>query len=308
VNQASTRAASLDGVELWARMPDARQSVDRFAEWLFQDPEALERVRKNGMYRELGDSLAACTSPCVAFVDHELESGRWDHVVLDTAPSRHALEFFDYPGRLARMLRRARCAGSRACLFRRCRARRPTDARDSGLGSAASGALVGNLVGAAAIHDIAALFGELLVRERWPELVQRVERRLADAETLFLVVTGPSGAALDDADYLMQELEQRRLTRGAVILNRAVAGAPSWLGDLAEARRIQRAAETLEQRRATGRRGRSRPGSLRALTRAAWVTSFVHVAGAHGERSTACGLGACRRDRAQRSGSGLGHF
>ncbi|MBI3202064.1 MAG: hypothetical protein HYZ29_11020, partial [Myxococcales bacterium] len=35
---------------------------------------------------------------------HELESGRYDEVVLDTAPSRHALEFLDYPGRLGRML------------------------------------------------------------------------------------------------------------------------------------------------------------------------------------------------------------
>jgi anion-transporting ArsA/GET3 family ATPase len=225
----------LGGVELWARMPDTRQSVDRFAEWLFLDPAALERVRNNGMYRELGDSLAGVHElVCVAFVDHELQSGRWDHVVLDTAPSRHALEFFDYPGRLARMLE-ARTLRWIAGLARFADAALE-DRPGRGLfawGRRRVGALVGNLVGAAAVHDIAALFGEfLLVRERWLELVRRVEQRLADSGTLFVVVTGPSGAALDDADYLLRELGERRLKSGAVVLNRAVVSPPRWLGAL----------------------------------------------------------------------------
>jgi anion-transporting ArsA/GET3 family ATPase len=225
----------LDGVELWARMPDSRQSVDRFAEWLFVDPNALRRVRNNGMYRELGDSLAGVHElVCVAFVDHELQSGRWDHVVLDTAPSRHALEFFDYPGRLARMLE-ARTLRFIAGLARFADAA-IEDRPGSGLvawGRRRVGAVIGNLVGAAAIHDIASLFGEfLLVRERWLELVRRVEHRLADSGTLFVVVTGPSGAALDDADFLLRELGERRLARGAVVLNRAVETPPRWLDAL----------------------------------------------------------------------------
>jgi anion-transporting ArsA/GET3 family ATPase len=222
----------LDGVELWARMPDTRQSVDRFAEWLFVDPAALERVRQNGMYRELGDSLAGVHElVCVAFVDHELQSGRWDHVVLDTAPSRHALEFFDYPGRLARMLeaRTLRWIAGLARFADAALEERP----GRGLlawGRRRVGALVGTLVGAAAIHDIAALFAEfLLVRERWLELVRRVEHRLEDPSTLFVVVTAPSGAALDDTDYLLRELAERRLSSGAVLLNRAVSAPPRWI-------------------------------------------------------------------------------
>jgi anion-transporting ArsA/GET3 family ATPase len=225
----------MDGVELWARMPDARESVDRFAEWLFLDPEALARVKQNGMFRELSDALAGVHElVCVAFVDHELQSGRWDHVVLDTAPSRHALEFFDYPGRLARMLE-ARTLKWIAGLARFADAAlEETPSR--GLlawGRRRVGALVGNLVGASAIHDIAALFGEfLLVRERWLELVRRVERRLADEGTLFVVVTGPSGASLDDAEFLLRELDARSLSCGAVVLNRVAAGVPAWLGEL----------------------------------------------------------------------------
>jgi anion-transporting ArsA/GET3 family ATPase len=225
----------IDGVELWARMPDSRESVDRFAEWLFVDPQALERVKNNGMFRELGDSLAGVHElVCVAFVDHELQSGRWDHVVLDTAPSRHALEFFDYPGRLARMLE-ARTLKWIAGLARFADVALD-ESPSRGLlawGRRRVGALVGNLVGASAIHDIAALFGEfLLVRERWLELVRRVEQRLADAGTQFVVVTGPSGASLDDAEFLLEELEARRFSRGALVLNRAAAGVPDWLEEL----------------------------------------------------------------------------
>ncbi len=221
----------LDGVELWARMPDARKSVDRFAEWLFVDPAALARVRENGMYRELGDSLAGVHElVCVAFVDHELESGRWDHVVLDTAPSRHALEFFDYPGRLARMLE-ARTLKWVAGLARFADSALE-DRQGKGLlawGRRRVGAVVGSLVGASAMHDIAGLFGEfLLVRDRWLELVLRVERRLADAGTVFIVVSGPSGAALDDAEFLLNELDERKLAASAVVLNRSIARVPAW--------------------------------------------------------------------------------
>lgn len=231
------REVEIAGTRLWARMPDSRQSVDRFAEWLFTDPEALARVRANSMYRELGDSLAGVHELiCVAFVDHELESGRWDHVVLDTAPSRHALEFLDYPARLARMLeaKTLKWLAGLAKIADAALDERPS----SGLlawGRRQVAALVANLVGAQAVRDIAALFAEFVeVRERWLELVRRVESRLGDEGTRFVVVTGPSGAALDDAEYLMRELGPRRMASGAVVLNRAVGAPPAWLLELSQ--------------------------------------------------------------------------
>lgn len=226
----------IDGTELCARMPDAHKSVDLFVSWLFDDPAARARVFENGMYKELSNALAGVHELIsVAFIDHELESGRYDEVVLDTAPSRHALEFLDYPGRLGRMLEAktlewmvglARLAGSTLD-------ERPDDRGLLAWGKKRVGHLVSNLVGVVAVRDIAALFAEFLpVREKWLHLVKNVERRIALPSTRYVIVTGPSGSSLDDAEYLVGELRERSLSASAVLLNRAVGAAPAWVGAL----------------------------------------------------------------------------
>jgi anion-transporting ArsA/GET3 family ATPase len=228
---------NVDGARLWARMPDARGSVDLFVDWLFEDVAARQRVRQNGMYRELSNALAGVHELIsIAFVDHELGSGLYDEVILDTAPSRHALEFLDYPARLARMLE-ARTLEWVAGLARLAGATLDDRPEERGLlawGKKRVGHMVSNLVGAVAIRDIAELFTEFVgVRERWLGLVQRVEQRIRSASTRYVIVTGTSGSSLDDAKYLMDELRRRDLQPSAVLLNRAVADIPPWLSALA---------------------------------------------------------------------------
>lgn len=228
----------IDGAHLWARMPDAHKSVDLFVSWLFDDPAARTRVFENGMYRELSNALAGVHELIsVAFIDHELESGRYDEVVLDTAPSRHALEFLDYPARLGRMLEArtlewmvglAKLAGSTLD-------DRPDERGLLAWGKKRVAHLVSNLVGAVAIRDIAALFSEFMpVREKWLHLVRRVEHRIALPSTRYVVVTGPSGSSLDDAAYLIGQLRERSLHASAVLLNRAVGAPPPWVGALGD--------------------------------------------------------------------------
>ncbi len=224
------------GTSLSARMPDSHHSVDRFAEWLFEDPEALRRVQGNGMYRELGNSLAGVHELIsIAFVDHELGSGLYDEVILDTAPSRHALEFLDYPARLGRMLE-ARTLDWVAGLARLAGVALDARPDQRGLlswGKKRVGNLVSHLVGAQAIRDIAALFAEFVpVRERWLSLVRSVERRMRSDSTRYVIVSGPSGSSLDDAEYLLAELRARSLSPSEILLNRAVDEIPPWLAAL----------------------------------------------------------------------------
>jgi anion-transporting ArsA/GET3 family ATPase len=227
---------TVDGAELWARMPDAHKSVDLFVGWLFDDPAARARVFENGMYKELSNALAGVHELIsVAFIDHELESGRWDEVVLDTAPSRHALEFLDYPARLGRMLeaKTLEWMVSLAKLAGATLEDRPDDRGLWAWGKKRVGHLVSNLVGAAAIRDIAALFAEFVpVREKWLHLVRRVEQRIALPSTRYVIVTGPSGSSLDDAAYLVDQLRDRSLAASAVLLNRAVGALPAWVDAL----------------------------------------------------------------------------
>jgi anion-transporting ArsA/GET3 family ATPase len=190
------------------------------------------------MYRELSNALAGVHELIsVAFVDHELEHGGYEEIVLDTAPSRHALEFLDYPARLARMLE-ARTLEWVANLARLAGASiddRPDRRGLVAWGKRRVGKLVSGIVGVHAIRDIASLFTEfVLVRDRWLELVKRVEHRIRAETTRYFVVAGPSGSALADAEYLLSELEGRELNAHAFLLNRAVDGTPSWLAALAQ--------------------------------------------------------------------------
>ncbi|MEZ4226139.1 MAG: ArsA-related P-loop ATPase [Polyangiaceae bacterium] len=222
----------VDGVELEARMPDARASVDHFVDWLWLDPAARDRVRANPMYQELGNALAGVHEMVsLAVVENDLASGRFDDVVLDTAPSRHALELFDYPAKLVKMLdeRTLRFMIGLSRLAGAALEERPDESRLFSWGKRRAGSLVSQLVGQTAIVNIAALFVELeTARERWLALVENVERRLAHPSTRYVVIAAPSGAALDDAAYLSAELLRRRLKPSALLLNRTRMTPTAW--------------------------------------------------------------------------------
>lgn len=227
----------IDGTTFHARMPDARKSVDLFARWLFDGaPEQRDRVLANRMYQELRDSVAGIHELiCVAFIEHELQSNAWDEVVLDTAPSRHALEFLDYPGKLARMLdgKAMEWVAQLADVAGIALEERPKGNRLFEWGKKRVGSLIGNIVGLEALGSIAELFLALASRrDRWLELVRQVEWRLKQPSTRYLIVTAVHGSALDDAEFLDQELRERGLEPSGVLLNRAQDEVPDWLEQL----------------------------------------------------------------------------
>ncbi len=222
----------IGGVSLDARMPDSRRSVDHFVDWLWVDADARKRVRDNPMYRELGDALAGVHElVSLAVLERDVQSGMYDDVILDTAPSRHALELFDYPQKLIKMLdeRTLRFMIGLARIAGAALEQRPDESRLFAWGKRRAGALVSHLVGETAIINIAALFVELeAARERWLALVQSVRTRLESRNTRYLVIAAPSGAALDDAAYLCSELTQRRTKPTALIINRTHAARDTW--------------------------------------------------------------------------------
>jgi anion-transporting ArsA/GET3 family ATPase len=222
----------VDGATLDARMPDSRRSVEHFVDWLWLDPAARRRVRDNPMFRELGDALAGVHEMVsLAVLERDVQSGNYDDVILDTAPSRHALELFDYPHKLIKMLdeRTLRFMIGLARLAGAALEQRPQESRLFAWGKRRAGALVSHLVGERAIVNIAALFVELeAARERWLTLVQSVAARLESESTRYLVIAAPSGAALDDAAHLCAELTQRRSKPTALIINRTHLARQVW--------------------------------------------------------------------------------
>ncbi len=224
---------------LFARMPDPRASLDDFVEWLFEDPLRRQHVKTNPAYRELGDSLAGVHElVTIGLLQHEVDSGEYDEVVLDTAPSRHALAFLTYPARLLGLLE------ARALAWLAALAKVAEDSPDEPhhhgklveWGRSKVESLMGRIVGLDGLRNLSALFGDMVaVRERWAGLARRTNGMLRDPATRYFIVGSPTRGALADVQYLLANLAHHQLRPSAIVLNRAEELPPACEQHLLEA-------------------------------------------------------------------------
>ncbi|HVR04578.1 MAG TPA: ArsA-related P-loop ATPase, partial [Solirubrobacteraceae bacterium] len=91
--------------ELWAMMLDAKGTFDALIARLAPDAQARERVLSNRIYREVSSVVAGTQEFTAVAKLYELHrEGRFEVIVLDTPPSRNALDFVDAPSRMAGFL------------------------------------------------------------------------------------------------------------------------------------------------------------------------------------------------------------
>jgi anion-transporting ArsA/GET3 family ATPase len=145
---------------------------------------------------------------------HELHSsGDWDLIVVDTPPSRHAIDFLEAPGRMADFF---------TSRFLRLLVA-PARHRLIGIASRPFYAIADRVLGAAFLRDIAEFFS--LLESMYDGFVDRaraVERVLADDRTSFVVVTTLSAVPVREATFFMDALAARHLHLGAVVLNKVL--------------------------------------------------------------------------------------
>ena len=256
---------------LFAKMPDPRVGMADLLLALFDDPAQRERVRNNPAFRELSDSLAGVHEMItVGLVQSEIDSGLFDEVVLDTAPSRNALAFLDYPARLLGLLE-AKALAWLAALADGA----PKSGGLLAWGKAKVEGAMGRIVGLDALRNLSALFGEMLtVREHWAASVRRSQELLASPENRYLVIGVPTGGSLADVRFLVAELERRAIAISGIVLNRAATAAGE---EMLEARLSVVSAEESELLRATlAALAEEHAARVRATTKAeATIRSFA---------------------------------
>src|ERR1700760_3937762 len=87
--------------ELWAMMLDAKRTFDQLIERLAPDERTRDEVFANRIYQQLSSAVAGSQEFTAIAKLYELDQeGDYDLIVLDTPPSRNALDFLDAPGRL----------------------------------------------------------------------------------------------------------------------------------------------------------------------------------------------------------------
>ncbi|MEP7123754.1 MAG: ArsA-related P-loop ATPase [Byssovorax sp.] len=248
------------GGRLFALMPDPRTSMRTFVDELFVDqPAAKAHLLANRLFVELSDAAAGVHElVAMNLIAGAAAGGRFEVVVIDTAPSRHAIDFVTYPGRLAALL------GGRTIAWLAGVAERATDRAPStgalswGVGRIES--LLARVTGPHLLGDTASLFGDLArVRERFVALTQHAANLLLGDRTAYVLVVAPTAAARDDAVYLHDRLDKLGRKPHAIVMNRGDVAAASYVRILRETAGISPslldAIGILEQERAT--RGRA---------------------------------------------------
>ncbi|MGI8846575.1 MAG: ArsA family ATPase, partial [Thermoleophilaceae bacterium] len=91
--------------ELWAMMLDAKRTFDDLVDTYAPDEQTRDAVLANPIYKQLSNAVAGSQEYMAMEKLHELhQEGRYDLLVLDTPPSRNALDFLEAPRRLSRFI------------------------------------------------------------------------------------------------------------------------------------------------------------------------------------------------------------
>ncbi|HTU94968.1 MAG TPA: ArsA-related P-loop ATPase [Solirubrobacteraceae bacterium] len=200
--------------ELWAMMLDPKRTFDELIERVAADPERAEEIKRNRVYRELSTAVSGSQEFTAVAKLYELDrDGDFDLLVLDTPPSRNALDFLDAPTRLTSFLE-----GRALKAFIR-----PTGLgmRVLGRGAAPLLGALRRVTGVDLISDLTTFFGLLGdMTDDFSERARGVERMLKASTTAFLLVTSAQQAAIDEAIWFRRTLTEGGLPFAGVIVNR----------------------------------------------------------------------------------------
>ena len=208
------RDIETNGGELWAMMLDAKATFDEVVAKHAPDVETRDRILDNRIYRELSNALAGSQEYMAMERLFELhQEDRYDLLVLDTPPSRNALDFLDAPKRLTQFIE-----GRSLQVFMR-----PTGfgMKVFGRGTSMMFSVLKRLTGMDLLEDISEFFGAFSgMVGGFQERAKRVNELLADKRTSFLIVCAPQGEPISEAVYFHRKLVEAHLPFGGVIVNR----------------------------------------------------------------------------------------
>ena len=200
--------------ELWAMMLDPKRTFDELIDRVAGDPERAREVKANRIYRELSTAVSGSQEFTAVAKLHELaRDGDFDLLVLDTPPSRNALDFLEAPGNLLRFLE-----GRALRAFVR-----PTGLgmRVLGLGAAPLLGALRRVTGVDLVGDMTTFFALLGgMTEEFSASAAAVERLLRDERTAFMLVCSTQAEAIEEAIWFCHMLEQGGLPFAGAIVNR----------------------------------------------------------------------------------------
>jgi anion-transporting ArsA/GET3 family ATPase len=200
--------------ELWALMLDTKTTFDDLVLRYAASSEQAHGILDNRLYRNLSQALSGTQEYMAMEKLYELhEEGRYDLVVVDTPPTRNALDFLDAPGRLTRFLDNR--------IFRLLVM--PTRAYLKAVSMATQAFLrtVSRVVGAEVVQDAVNFFQAFEGMEQgFRDRASRMDALLGEEGTGFVVVASPRRDTVDEALFFTERLHQSGYQVAALVVNR----------------------------------------------------------------------------------------
>jgi anion-transporting ArsA/GET3 family ATPase len=202
---------------LYAAMLDTGASFDALMGRVAPTPEARERILNNRVYQAMAGTLARSHAYVAMERLYEvMNSGEYDLVILDTPPTRNALDILDAPGRLVSFLEenvvkwfvRGEQKGIRARILN--------------TGSAAATKLLGMLAGQEFLDEIITFFESFYdLREGFRERADEAREMLRRSSSGFVVVSSGDSANIEDAWALAEGILERGVSIDIAVFNRS---------------------------------------------------------------------------------------
>jgi anion-transporting ArsA/GET3 family ATPase len=203
--------------ELWAMMLDSKRTFDDLVDRLAPDEETAQEIHANRIYQQISGAVAGSQEYTAMAKLYELDrDGRFDAIVLDTPPSRNALDFLDAPERLNHFLE--------GRVLRAFLAPTGLAAKIVGRGTSVALGALKRVTGVTLLEDLSTFFrslGGLL--DGFRERAAGVQRLLADPATTFLIVASPEREPVNEAIYFSAKLREAGLPFGGLVVNRVHA-------------------------------------------------------------------------------------
>ena len=201
---------------LTAMMLDPSETFDGLVARYARDEEQRDRILGNRFYRNLAGALSGTQEYMAMERLHELhETGAYDLIVVDTPPTRHALDFLDAPQRLIRLLDNR--------VFRLMMAPARGALRIAGTALHLFVRQLGRVVGTGVVDDIISFFRAFDgMEEGFRARADAVRALLAAPDTAFVLVTSPRRDSIDEARYFAERIADHGLAVDALVANRVL--------------------------------------------------------------------------------------
>lgn len=202
--------------ELWAAMLDTKQSWDDLVRRHAPDRDTERRILSNPLYQNISGKFVQSHDYIAMERLYEIHSsGNYDLIVVDTPPTRNAMDFIEAPRRMADFFS--------SKLLRLLIA--PYQSRLVNLASRPFYQVADRVLGSQFLEDIAEFF--ILFQTMYGGFVERataVERLLRDKRTTFVVVSTLEAAPVHEAEFFIRVLAAKRFHLGALVLNKVLPG------------------------------------------------------------------------------------